>query len=132
MGGDYAPDVTIAGAIEAVTEADLEVILVGDRERIQATLSGKRYRRKEFRSFMRRKSSGWTNPRQRPCAKRRTRPSGAPSNSFRDGAADAVVSAGHSGVMMATSLFVLGKLPHVDRPAIAAMMPVMNSFFRRC
>jgi len=47
----------------------------------------------------------------------------------RDGMADAVVSAGHSGVMMATSLFVLGKLANVDRPAIAAMMPAMNGYF---
>jgi glycerol-3-phosphate acyltransferase PlsX len=43
--------------------------------------------------------------------------------------ADAVVSAGHSGVVMATSLFVLGKLTNVDRPAIATIMPSLTGYF---
>ncbi len=33
MGGDFAPEMTIAGAVEAVNEYDVEVILVGDRQR---------------------------------------------------------------------------------------------------
>ncbi len=43
--------------------------------------------------------------------------------------ADAAVSAGNSGVAMATSLFILGKLPNVDRPAIATIMPSLTGFF---
>jgi len=41
----------------------------------------------------------------------------------RAGTADAVVSAGHSGAMLATCLFVLGRLPGVERPAIVTVLP---------
>jgi glycerol-3-phosphate acyltransferase PlsX len=43
--------------------------------------------------------------------------------------ADAVVSAGNSGVTMASALFVLGKSKGVDRPAIAATMPTLKGLF---
>jgi glycerol-3-phosphate acyltransferase PlsX len=47
----------------------------------------------------------------------------------KNGEADAAVSSGHSGVTMATALFVLGKLPNVDRPAIATIMPSLTGHF---
>ncbi|MFA5353260.1 MAG: phosphate--acyl-ACP acyltransferase, partial [Thermodesulfovibrionales bacterium] len=43
MGGDFAPEVTIAGALEAVNEYDLEVTLVGDKAVLSEALKGKRY-----------------------------------------------------------------------------------------
>jgi glycerol-3-phosphate acyltransferase PlsX len=47
----------------------------------------------------------------------------------KSGDADAMVSAGNSGVVMATALFLLGKLPGVERPAIAAVMPTLKGCF---
>ncbi|MEK6527581.1 MAG: phosphate acyltransferase PlsX, partial [Nitrospirota bacterium] len=47
----------------------------------------------------------------------------------KSGEADAMVSAGNSGVVMATALFLLGKLPGVERPAIAAVMPTLKGCF---
>jgi len=47
----------------------------------------------------------------------------------RDGKADAVISAGHSGAMMALSYMLLGKLPNVERPAIATVMPCLKGHF---
>ena len=46
---------------------------------------------------------------------------------LRSGDADAVVSAGHSGAMMAGALLVLGRLPGVDRPAIATLFPSLGA-----
>ena len=43
MGGDFAPDVTVAGAIAAVSEYDMDVILVGDKDRLTEFLRDKRY-----------------------------------------------------------------------------------------
>jgi glycerol-3-phosphate acyltransferase PlsX len=43
MGGDFAPEVTVAGAIEAVSEYDIHVILVGDTDKINARLQDRRY-----------------------------------------------------------------------------------------
>lgn len=45
------------------------------------------------------------------------------------GKADAVISAGHSGAMMALSFLLLGKLPNVERPAIATVMPCLKGHF---
>jgi glycerol-3-phosphate acyltransferase PlsX len=47
----------------------------------------------------------------------------------KSGEADAMVSAGNSGVVMATALFLLGKLRGVERPAIAAVMPTLKGLF---
>ncbi|HSW64740.1 MAG TPA: phosphate acyltransferase PlsX [Dissulfurispiraceae bacterium] len=129
MGGDYAPDVTVAGAIEAVTEFDFEVILVGDRQRLQETLAGKKYPQNKLTIFHASETVGMDEAPAVALRKKKDSSMRRAVELVRDGNAGAVVSAGNSGVMMATSLFVLGKLPNVDRPAIAAIMPAMNGFF---
>ena len=48
----------------------------------------------------------------------------------RDGKADALVSAGNTGAVMTVARFVLGTLPSVDRPALAAAFPNMKEKFR--
>lgn len=47
----------------------------------------------------------------------------------KDGAADAVVSAGHTGAAVTASLIKLRTLPHVDRPAIASVMPSLKDYW---
>ena len=47
-------------------------------------------------------------------------------NLVKEKRADAVVSAGHSGATMAAALLRVGRLPGIDRPAIAAVMPTLN------
>jgi glycerol-3-phosphate acyltransferase PlsX len=44
----------------------------------------------------------------------------------KQGAADAVISAGNTGASMAAALFILGSLPGVDRPAIATLLPTLK------
>jgi phosphate acyltransferase len=129
MGGDYAPEVTIAGAIEAVNEYDIEIILVGDRQRLSQCLKEKRYPVDRISLFH---ASEVIDMHDSPSAAiRRKRDSSVwkAVELVRKGEADAAVSAGHSGVAMATSLFLLGKLPNVDRPAIAASMPSLAGYF---
>jgi glycerol-3-phosphate acyltransferase PlsX len=129
MGGDFAPEVTIAGAIEAVTEYDTEVILVGDEARVKESLKGKRYPPHKISVFH---ASEVVEMHESPTVALRKKKDSSIRKAVelvKSGDADAVVSAGNSGVAMATSLFVLGKLPNVDRPAIAAIMPSMSGFF---
>lgn len=129
MGGDFAPDVTIAGAIEAVSEFDVEVILVGDRERLSSTLKDKRY--PPDRIFLYHASEVVEMHESAAAAIRKKKDSSIRKaiDLVKGGQADAAVSAGHSGVVMATSLFVLGKLPNIDRPAIATIMPSLTGHF---
>lgn len=129
MGGDYAPDVTIAGAVEAVKEYNVEVILVGDRQRISASLRDARYPANSIsivhasEVVEMHESASLALRRKKDSSIRRA------IELVKHGEADAAVSAGHSGVAMATALILLGKLPNVDRPAIATVMPSLTGYF---
>lgn len=129
MGGDFAPEVTIAGAIEAVSEYDVEVILVGDRSKLTEFLKGKRYPTEKI--FIHHASEAVEMYESPSVALRKKKDSSIRKaiELVKHHEADAVVSAGHSGVAMATSLFILGKLENVDRPAIATIMPSLTGYF---
>ncbi len=129
MGGDSAPEVTIAGAIEAVSGHDIEVILVGDRTKLTELLKGKRYPPEKI--FIHHASEVVEMHEATSIALRKKKDSSIRRaiELVKHHEAQAVVSAGHSGVAMATSLFVLGKLESVDRPAIATIMPSLTGYF---
>ena len=129
MGGDYAPAVTVEGAVEAVNEYDVSVILVGDEDKLSSELREKEYHPS---SIIIKHASQTVDMDESPAsALRRKKDSSirVAVELVRAGEADAMVSAGNSGVAMATSLFVLGKLEGVERPAIAAVMPTLKNPF---
>ncbi len=129
MGGDFAPEMPVAGAIEAVSEYGIEIILVGDKEKIQNILKNRSYPENKINIvhasevvFME-ESPSVAIRKKKDSSIRKT------VELVKNKEADACVSAGHSGVMMATSLLLLGKLPKVDRPAIITAMPSLSGFF---
>jgi glycerol-3-phosphate acyltransferase PlsX len=129
MGGDFAPEMTIAGAVEAVNEYDIEVILVGDRQQLTDSLSGKRHPSHKISIVH---TSEVVAMHESPAVALRKKKNSSIRVAIelvKSNLADAAVSAGNSGVAMATSLFILGKLPNVDRPAIATIMPSLTGFF---
>ena len=125
MGTDDAPRIEVAGAIEALREyeSDVELILVGDREVIDAELA-------RHEVVPNRISVHHAPDRVQACDSPasviRTKPNssivvGLELQRKRD--ADAFVSAGSTGAVMATSLFKLRPLPGVDRPTIGTLLP---------
>jgi glycerol-3-phosphate acyltransferase PlsX len=130
MGGDYAPATTVEGAIEAINEfKDLSVVLVGNESEIKAELetrhcSGLPISIQHASEVVEMDDSPLTALRRKKDSSIRVAIDLVKSNG-----ADAMVSAGNSGVVMATSLYVLGKLPGVERPAIAAIMPSLKEHF---
>ena len=129
MGGDFAPEVTVAGALEAVSEHDIEVILVGDRQKLAEALKDKRYPQNRITVFHASEVVGMDESPSHALRRKKDSSIRKAVDLVKSGEADAAVSAGHSGVAMATSLYVLGKLPNVDRPAIAAIMPSITGHF---
>jgi glycerol-3-phosphate acyltransferase PlsX len=128
MGGDYAPAVNIEGAIETVSDSeDLDIILVGDESTLTRELDSKRYPPR--RISVRHASQIVRMDESTTAAIRKKKDSSIRRGIelVKKGEADAFVSAGHSGVVMATALFVLGTSAVVDRPAIAAIMPTLKS-----
>jgi len=130
MGGDYAPSTTVEGAIKALEEeGELEIILVGDKEDIEQELKKQEYSGdqiiiKHASQTVEMKDSPLTALRKKKNSSIRVA-----VDLVKSGEADAMVSAGNSGVVMATALHVLGKLPGVERPAIAAVMPSLKDHF---
>lgn len=130
MGGDYAPAVTVEGALETVREYDdLEVILFGDEAQIKSELKGKKY--PSHRIHIRHTSQVIGMHESPVSALRKKKDSSIRRavDSVKNKEAEAVVSAGNSGVAMATALFILGTSKGVDRPAIAAVMPTLKGLF---
>jgi glycerol-3-phosphate acyltransferase PlsX len=130
MGGDNAPSSIIEGALLAVNEyRDLEVALVGDEAVIRKELAGKKY--PEARILVRHAPEviGMHEPALAAIRKKKNSSIRKSIDMVRAGEAQAVVSAGHSGVAMALSLLLLGMAESVERPAIAAIMPTLKKPF---
>ncbi|ESA33061.1 phosphate:acyl-(acyl carrier protein) acyltransferase [Leptolyngbya sp. Heron Island J] len=122
MGGDYAPAEIVAGAIRAREELDVEILLVGDPDKIRASVA-------DSDSLSRIEivpAEGTIEMHEEPLSalrKKRNASINVAMDMVRKGRADAVVSAGHSGAAMAAALLRLGRIKGIDRPAIGAVFP---------
>jgi glycerol-3-phosphate acyltransferase PlsX len=122
MGGDNAPVAIVAGAVEAVAaDADIEILLVGREKDVEQELAGKSHERIRVVN-----ATEVVDMDEHPAAAVRTKKDSSLNVGARlvaDGAADALVSAGNSGAVMAAAIFVIKRLPGVERPAIGAAVP---------
>jgi len=124
MGGDHGPQVTVPAALEFQARLpDVEVVLVGLRDAIEAQFSGTRPRVRVHAA-----SEVVTMDEPPPQALRFKKDSSmrVAVNLVKSGEAHACVSAGNTGALMAISRFVLKTLPGIDRPAIATVLPNMR------
>jgi glycerol-3-phosphate acyltransferase PlsX len=130
MGGDFAPAVTVEGAVETINESeDIEIVLVGNEPYIKRELSGKRYPLNRLHIKHASQVVGMDEPAVTAVRKKKDSSIKRAVELVKNGDADAVVSAGHSGVAMAMSLLLLGASEGVDRPAIATVMPTLKGPF---
>ncbi|GAB6061316.1 phosphate acyltransferase PlsX [Deferrisoma palaeochoriense] len=126
MGGDYAPEAVIEGAVWAARDFGTHVILVGDREIVLQHLE--RHRIDGLPISIKHASEAVGMHESPSVAVRRKRDSSlrVAFELVKAGEARAVVSAGNSGAAMALAMLVLRLLPGVDRPAIAAVLPSLS------
>jgi len=130
MGGDFAPAVTIEGAIETVNESkDIEIAHVGDEPSIKRELSGKRYPPTRLQVRHASQVVEMNEPALAAIRKKKDSSVRRAIEMVKSREADAVVSAGHSGVAMALALLTFGASEGVHRPAIATVMPTMKGPF---
>ena len=123
MGSDAAPRVEVEGVLDAVRAKNVEVILVGDEPRLRAELKALGAGRE---SIVIRHAPDVITMHDAPSMAVKQKKQSSMRVCFdmvKAGEADAVVSAGNSGAMMACGLFVLGRLPGVERPAIVTTFP---------
>jgi glycerol-3-phosphate acyltransferase PlsX len=128
MGGDHGVSVTIPAALATLrAEPDLRLIVVGLRDAITDEL--KRQRAAESDRLVIRHASEIVGMDESPALALR----GKKDSSLRvavdlvkSGEAQAAVSAGNTGALMATARFVLKMLADIDRPAICTTLPTLN------
>ncbi|HFC92826.1 MAG TPA: phosphate acyltransferase PlsX [Leucothrix mucor] len=125
MGGDNGYPVVVEAAIDALQEYDdIELILVGDKEKLSAELK-KHSDMDADRLRLHHASQRVAMDESPALALRKKKDSSmrVAINLVKQGDADAVVSAGNTGALMATARFVLRMLPGIDRPALCTAIP---------
>ena len=127
MGGDFAPLNVVLGAVQAVSEINgIELFLVGKAEEIKKVLSEKNIFFNE-RNIIH--SDQVIEMGDNPTTALKLKPGSSlvkGAESVRDGKAEAFISAGNTGAMMAASTLIMGRIPGVGRPTIGAEMPNVN------
>ena len=128
MGGDHGPAVTVPGALAALrTHPDLNLVLVGQRAVLEKELArhtgaeGGRLRIQEASQVV-----GMDEPPAQALRGKKDSSMRVAINLVKSGEAQAVVSAGNTGALMATARFVLKTLPGIDRPAIITAFPTVH------
>lgn len=126
VGGDHGPVPCIEGALQAVRELDVDVILVGDDAALKHECGrlGCRDSRLSIRH-----ASQVVEMHESPAAvarKKRDSSIWIATELVKNGEADAVVSPGNTGASMVASFFVLGLIKGVERPAIATSLPTLT------
>ena len=125
MGGDHAPGPEVSGAVAAVEESsDIAVVLVGDSARIEEELA--RHQGRDVSRISVVPASEVVLMTDSPTQAFRQKKDSSLRVAFEQfvsGKAHAVVSAGNSGAVLAHSLFLMKRLPSVERPAIVTVFP---------
>ncbi|GDX53830.1 phosphate acyltransferase [Methylophilaceae bacterium] len=124
MGGDHGPSVTIPASINALSKYDqLHIILVGDKELIQIELQKNKYTNTRLSIQHASEVVEMDESPQSALKNKKDSSMRVAINLIKEEKAQACVSAGNTGALMATARYVLKMLPGIDRPAIASSLP---------
>ncbi|BAZ51810.1 fatty acid/phospholipid synthesis protein PlsX [Nostoc sp. NIES-4103] len=124
MGGDHAPGEIVAGALRAMEELGVKVLLVGDPQQIEAALPPKT-NLEQVEIVPAQEAIAMDEEPLNAVRRKRKASINVAMDLVKNQQADAVFSAGHSGAAMAAALLRLGRLPGIDRPAIGTVFPTI-------
>jgi glycerol-3-phosphate acyltransferase PlsX len=122
MGGDDAPEVVVQGAVQASSLPGFEILLVGRETEVRPLLE----RAGAPANVRLIDAAEVIEMHDQPAQAVRRKKNASMvvcGDLVKSGAADAFVSAGNSGAGLAVALFKLGRIPGIDRPAIASILP---------
>src|SRR3954454_17602185 len=126
MGGDFAPKSEVAGAVEAVRNYDVKVVLVGQQDVVRQELEQVQgYRSLPIEIVHASERITMEDSAAKAVRTKRDSSLRVASRLVRDGTAQGFVSAGNTGAVMATAKMVQGVVPGVDRPALAGAFPTI-------
>ena len=123
MGGDNAPAHEVAGAVSAARQWQIPIILVGQAESVERELANHDVKGLDIRVVHASEVVGMQDSASDAVRKKKDSSIRVAFDLVKQGTADAVVSTGNSGATMAAGMFVLKRIPGIDRPAIATVVP---------
>ena len=126
MGGDHAPVVEVEGAVAAAREFAIPVTLVGDTDRLRQELAKHDCQGLDIIIQHAAEVVGMHDSASDAVRKKKDSSIRVAFELVKQGAADAVVSAGNSGATMAAGMFVLKRIKGIERPAIAQIFPTLR------
>ncbi|MFB1081146.1 phosphate acyltransferase PlsX [Jeotgalibacillus sp. JSM ZJ347] len=123
MGGDHAPGEIVKGAVQAAAEnPSLTIKLYGDEKQIQPLLN----QEKNIEVIHTDEIILSTDEPVRAVRRKKTASMVLMAQAVKDKEADACVSAGNTGALMAAGLFVVGRIKGIDRPALSPTLPTID------
>ena len=128
MGGDHGTDVTVTAAVSVLSrDPDLEIMLVGPEDAIRAKLDTlEKPSSERLHLINANQIVEMDEPPVQALRNKKDSSMRVAINLVKNGDADACVSAGNTGALMATARFVLKTLPGIDRPAIICALPSLR------
>lgn len=128
MGGDLGLEATVPAALDVIARhPQVGLILVGDARRIEARLAAAgAHRHQRLEVVNAEQIVGMDEAPAAALRKKKNSSMRVAINLVKDGRADACVSSGNTGALLATARFVLKTIPGIDRPAICASLPRMD------
>ena len=124
MGGDYAPEQVVLGAIDAVESYDYDVVLVGDETKIRQVL--KKYGAKESERLAVVHAGEVIEMGEHPAQAIRKKKDASivvATRLVKEGVCAAVVAPGSTGAAVTAALLGLGRIRGIERPCIATPIP---------
>lgn len=127
MGGDSGPTAMIAGASRALKrDTSLQFIVFGDETLVKAELARFPNLESAVTILHSPEAIGASEKPSQAIRRARTTSMGMAINAVKEGQADAAVSGGNTGALMAMSKLALRTMPGIDRPALAALLPTLG------
>ena len=123
MGGDNSPRHEVDGAVKAARRWQIPIVLVGQSEIVAEELAKHDTQGLDIRIEHASEVVGMQDSASDAVRKKKDSSIRVSFNMLKEGRANAVVSTGNSGATMAAGMFVLKRIPGIDRPAIATLVP---------
>ena len=123
MGGDHAPQALVEGVNQAIQESkDIEVILYGDEAKIKQYLTAT-----ERVSIVHTDEKINSDDEPTRAIRRKKQASMVlAAHAVKNGEADAMLSAGNTGALLAAGYFIVGRIKVIDRPGLMSTLPTLD------
>ena len=127
MGGDNAPKSNVEGVVNAINEYNVDIIITGDKDLLEKEFSNYEFDKSKLEIVH---TTEVIENEDKPVKAIRSKKDSSMVvgiNMIKNGEGDLFISAGNTGALMAGSLFNLGRIQGIDRPALGSVYPILGS-----